>query len=327
VNNPRISLMLPVYNGETWLRSCVQSVLEQTFTDFELLVGDDASADRSREIVASFSDPRIRVYPSEANIGLFANLNRLLREAKAPLVRFLCQDDALEPFAAAEEVASLEAHPGVVLSICQAREIDECGEPILEWPRSSNAPIVYSSAISLQLLLYHGCIAGNLSTMCVRRALLQELGGFDEAYRLAGDYDLLVRLCRRGPILDLQKVLVRIRRHSRRLSLSKPARKGFVDETRRIRAQLIPMLLHGVRSYAVWYTYWRQNVLDTHCMLRCLVDGRFSDCRNIAGTMGIHDVAAGLVAWTITLNNHIYSPRPRYQDSGSALSEPSLTRH
>ena len=215
MNRPRVSLILPVYNGDAWLRQCLQSVFEQTFTDFELLVGDDASADRSREIVAGFSDSRMRVCPSDANVGLFANLNRLLREANAPLVRFLCQDDTLEPFAVAEEVAYLEGHPGVVLSICQARGIDEHGKAIREWPRSSDGPILYSSAISLQLLLYHGCIAGNLSTMCVRRALVQELGGFDETYRLAGDYDLLVRLCQRGPIVDLQKTLVKVRSHAR----------------------------------------------------------------------------------------------------------------
>jgi GT2 family glycosyltransferase len=157
------------------------------------------------------------------------------------------------------EVAYLEGHPGVVLSICQAREIDERGKAIREWPRSSDGPISYSSAISLQLLLYHGCIAGNLSTMCVRRALVQEVGGFDETYRLAGDYDLLVRLCQRGPIVDLQKALVKIRRHDGRLSLSKPARTGFVDETRRIRAQLIPMLGTGSDRMPSKY-YWRRNV-------------------------------------------------------------------
>jgi glycosyltransferase involved in cell wall biosynthesis len=315
VNRPRISLILPVYNGEAWLRQCVESVLDQTFTDFELLVGDDASEDRSREIVSGFSDPRVRVHQSDANTGLFGNLNRLLREVKAPLVRFLCQDDVLEPFAVAEEVAYLEGHPGVVLSICQAREIDEHGNAIREWPQYSDGPISYSSTIGLQLLLYHGCIAGNLSTMCVRRALVQLVGGFDEAYRLAGDYDLLVRLCQRGPIVDLQKALVKVRRHDGRLSLSKPARTRFVEETRRIRAQLIPMLLQGVRPYAVWYTYWRQNVLDTHCFVRCLVERRFRDCADIARSMGARDLSAGIAAWTVTLNNHLYRPKPRYRES------------
>jgi glycosyltransferase involved in cell wall biosynthesis len=314
LKRPRITVILPVYNGEGWLRQCVQSVLNQTFTDFELLVGDDASTDRSRAIVGGFSDPRIRLYTSDANVGLFANLNRLLRKAKAPLIRFLCQDDALEPFAAKEEVAYFEAHPEIVLSICQAMELDQHGNVIDEWPQSADAPIEYSSAISLQLAVYYGCIAGNLSTTCVRRAPLQGIGGFDETYHLAGDYDLLVRLCQRGPIVDLQKTLVKVRQHDGRLSLSKPARKGFVQETRRIRAQLIPMLRRGIRSHAIWYTYWRHNVQDTHCMLRCLLEGRFSDCRDIAGTMGIRDVAAGLIAWTITVNNHIYKPRPRYQD-------------
>jgi glycosyltransferase involved in cell wall biosynthesis len=315
VNRPRISLILPVYNGEAWLHQCVQSVLDQTFADFELLIGDDASADRSREIVASFSDPRIRVRQSDVNAGLFGNLNRLLCDAQAPLVRFLCQDDVLEPFAVAEEVAYLEGHPGVVLSICQAREIDEHGNAICEWPRFSDDPISYSSTISLQLLLYHGCIAGNLSTMCARRELMQQVGGFDETYRLAGDYDLLVRLCQRWPIVDLQKAHVKVRRHDGRLSLSRPARATFVEETRRIRAQLIPMLLDGVQPYAVWYTYWRQNVLDTHCFVRCLVERRFRDCADIARSMGARDLSAGIAAWTMTLNNHLYRPKPKYRES------------
>jgi glycosyltransferase involved in cell wall biosynthesis len=61
---PRVSVVLPVYNGETWLRSCVQSVLNQTLAEFELIIGDDGSTDRSRDILAEFDDPRIRLCPS-----------------------------------------------------------------------------------------------------------------------------------------------------------------------------------------------------------------------------------------------------------------------
>src|SRR5439155_16416347 len=166
------------------------------------------------------------------------NLNRLLRESRAPLVRFLCQDDLLEPHCLAEEVSYFESHDEVVLSICQVSVIDALGQEIGEW-KTGPGPIVMKPGLSLQRFLYYGCIAGNLSTVCVRRGCLDEVGGFDESFRVAGDYEMWVRVCQRGYLVDRQQKLVRMRSHPRRLSLAPGAGVDFVRENRRVRARLL----------------------------------------------------------------------------------------
>src|SRR5687768_9681818 len=95
---PAISVLMPVYQGETFLAIALESVASQTFTDYELLIRDDGSTDRSLKIVESFRNPRFRVVQKpSARRGLFPNLNTILKEAAAPLCQILCQDDALEP--------------------------------------------------------------------------------------------------------------------------------------------------------------------------------------------------------------------------------------
>jgi glycosyltransferase involved in cell wall biosynthesis len=323
---PRISVVLPVYNGEAWLGAAVQSVLEQTLEDFELIIGDDASSDRSVDILRGFSDSRLRVHRYEQNVGLFRMLNRLISKATGPVVHFFCQDDVMEPACLLEEASFFETHPDVVFSICQATMIDATDDVVGHWPLSSEAPIIYDTSTTLQLLLFHGCIAGNLSTVCVRRRCFEDAGGFNEQYRLAGDYEMWVRLSQRGPLADLQKRLVRERLHRRRLSFSQPARVGFVRECRTIRDRLVALQADEARSYAARYTYWRQNVLDTHSLMRCLMEGRFAESRELARVMGARDLAAGITAWLITANNHLYRPKPRFHREPRAsvqVSSPS----
>ena len=125
---PRISVILPVYNGEAWLEPCIRSVLSQTLSDFELLVGDDLSTDCSCEIIRGFNrDLRVRTFLFEQNAGLFCNLNKLLVKAQAPIVRFLCQDDILEASCLAHEVEYFESNPDVIMSVCRAHVIDNRG--------------------------------------------------------------------------------------------------------------------------------------------------------------------------------------------------------
>lgn len=304
----KISVLLPVYNGERYLREAVESVLAQTEPGFELLVGDDQSKDLSHKILAEFSDSRMKVFLFDQNAGLFGNLNRLLRQARGALIHFLCQDDILVPSCLTHDIAFFEAHPDVVMSICQATVIDEQGSVLGQW-KTGGDPILYDPIAAHQLLLYYGCVAGNLSTVCVRRACIDSEGGFDESFRLAGDYDMWVRLCSRGSLADVQKPLVRMREHGDRLSSSRGAGATFVRETRLIRRNLLPLLPERRRSYARRYVYLRQNVLDTHHFMTCLRFGNLREAWELFDIMGA-DLLAGLPLWLLTVNNHLYRPKP-----------------
>lgn len=277
---PQISVLPPVFNGQSYVREAIESVLSQSGADFELLAGDDGSTDRSREILSAIKDPRVRVFLFEKNGGLFGNLNRLLGKARGALVHFLCQDDCLNPGCLSEEVEFFNKHSSTVMSICQVVAVNNQGEVVGQW-QTGGEPVVYERSIGLQLFLYHGCVAGNLSTVCVRREYIDALGGFNEAFRLSGDYEMWVRLCVEGRLADLQKPLIRMREHRARLSLSPGAGVVFVRENREIRRRLLPLLPESVRSYARRYVYLRQNVLDTHHMVTCLRRGKVREVRDL----------------------------------------------
>jgi glycosyltransferase involved in cell wall biosynthesis len=314
--NPKISVIIPVYNGEDWLRPCMRSVLGQRGAEFELLVGDDFSLDSSREIISSFdNDSRVRGFFFDRNVGLFGNLNRLLGKARTPLVRFLCQDDILEPNCLADEVAFFESHPDIVMSICSVRLIDTEDNVIGEWGAGPN---VFPTKTCLQLLLYHGCIAGNLSTVTARLKAIDRVGRFDESFSVAGDYEMWVRLCQVGNVADRYERLVRLREHGDRLSHAVTSGVRFVEEGRRIRAEILRLLPQVVQRRAKKYTYWRHNVLETHYLLRCLMAGRLDQCASLMRIMGARDLVAGVMLWLVTLNNHLYQPQPIfYSDPGN----------
>src|SRR5262249_51144628 len=118
VSLPTISIVLPLYNGERHVAEAIQSVLSQTFGDFELLVCDDGSSDATASIAATFDDPRIRRMANARNLGLFPTLNRLVAEARGRYVRFWSQDDRMKPDCLAVEMAFWRAHPNLGLTYC-----------------------------------------------------------------------------------------------------------------------------------------------------------------------------------------------------------------
>ena len=119
MTTPRVTIGLPVFNGERFLRESVESVLGQDFGDLELLVADNASTDATLDIVHEFAaaDRRVRVLRSDRNRGAAWNYNRLVGEARGELFRWHAHDDVLLPSAVQRCVTALDADPGAVLGI------------------------------------------------------------------------------------------------------------------------------------------------------------------------------------------------------------------
>ena len=130
---PRVSLGVPVYNGERYLAETLDSLLAQTLQDFEIVISDNASTDRTREICQSYEakDPRIRYFHNQQNIGAARNFNRVFKLARAPLFHGGACDDIYEPQFLERCVEALDRHPEVVISHTRTRLIGENGEPLL----------------------------------------------------------------------------------------------------------------------------------------------------------------------------------------------------
>jgi len=127
---PRVSIGLPVFNGENYLTEAISSVLNQTFTDLELVICDNASTDRTHAICCEYAaaDQRVRYIRNESNIGAAKNYNLVWEKSTGTYFKWLAHDDRLLPGYVAATVAALEHDPGVVLCNSVVDYIDQFGQ-------------------------------------------------------------------------------------------------------------------------------------------------------------------------------------------------------
>jgi len=307
---PTISVLLPVYNGEEYLSSCITSVVEQEGVNFELLIADDCSVDHSLEIVRGFGDSRIRCWSNQTNLGLFYNLNQLLVKARAPIVRFLGQDDVLMPGALKQEFDFFADHPEIGMSFCKAILIDEQGH---ETGRGElyDMPDIVQPVVALQLFYYYGCIPGNISTVCARKSVFERFGHFNAALGAPADYDMWVRICETMPLGVLHQWLIQLRVHADQLSRTTASGMENLRANTQLRKRLQPLLPAEVQMAARRYRYSRHNVLAIHYAVRRLLTGSINDFIAIVSILGLRNTLAGMLFWLVTANNRLYRPRAK----------------
>lgn len=305
----RFSVLLPVYNGERYLAECIESVLTQDFSDFELLIGDDRSTDGTLALVGRYADSRIRVFRSESNLGLFGNVNRLVQAAKGSLVRILCQDDKLEPNCLSEEVKFFSRQPTLGMAYCNVVLVDAEGRQIHQ---VSGGDKVIEPHLSLQHFYYDGCLPGNLSAVSLRRDCFQKYGLFDERFTVSGDYEMWVRVCKERDMGVIGKPLVRIRNHQAQLSRTLKSGVEFVAQNRNVRALAFKALDPEAQARGRFYTLFRQNVFDAHFALKLLLSLHPFHAWKVARTMGMAEFLSSVFFWALTLNNHLWRPARKF---------------
>lgn len=200
---PLVTVLMCVHDGERFVGEAIRSVLRQSWTDFEFLIVDDGSRDRTPEIIAAFQDPRIRLLRNAQNLGLTRSLNRGLADARGTLVARQDADDVSHPERLEAQVAFLRSNPGVVLVGTQARTIDEHGR-VSRPPGSERAST--DAGIRLQLMFDNAFV--HTSVLFHRGIVWEELGGYDESYRTGQDFELWSRVAARYPVRNLARSLV-----------------------------------------------------------------------------------------------------------------------
>ncbi|MBD2464448.1 glycosyltransferase [Oscillatoria sp. FACHB-1407] len=183
---PLISVVLPVYNGEKTIQRTIESVLKQTFSDFELLIINDGSSDRTVEIVTQINDPRIRLF-SYPNSGVSASRNRGIAQATGEFISFIDADDLWTPDKLAAQLNALQTHPDAAVAYSWTDWIDESDRPLRPAGRSTASGKVYE-----KLLLRDFIESG--SNVLIRRQALEIVGTFDETLPPTEDWDLWLRL-------------------------------------------------------------------------------------------------------------------------------------
>lgn len=206
---PRVSVLIPVFNRERYLAQAIQSVLSQSFADFELLLLNDGSDDRSGEIAAHAAkmDNRVVLVDGPRH-GVVYQRNLGVKMAKANLIALMDSDDISLPGRLASQVLFMEARPECVALGTQALRIDEDGLPINEW----RVPESHEQIDAAHMNGESGMII-NPTAMMRKHAVLQAGGYRDGFYNAAEDYDLFLRLGEIGQLANLPQVLLQYRLH------------------------------------------------------------------------------------------------------------------
>lgn len=211
---PRISVIMAVYNAERYLAEAVESVLAQTYADFEFLIHDDGSTDGSPEILRRIAgkDPRIDVSFGE-NAGPAAARNILLARARGVFIAVMDADDVCRPDRFKRQVTYLDAHPDIAVLGSHIRYIDEAGRPVreLDYP---------ADHAQIDARNYAGNTAIVHPTVMMRREAVQAVGGYDESFSDAQDLELWLRMAERFRLANMPEVLLDYRFHPFSISAS-----------------------------------------------------------------------------------------------------------
>ncbi|MEN8141973.1 MAG: glycosyltransferase family 2 protein [Thermodesulfobacteriota bacterium] len=209
--SPKISIAIPLYNCESHLRATIESVLAQTYEDFELIILDDQSNDRSAEIVRSYKDPRIRYELNAERLGFFGNWNRCLKVMNAPYCKLLPHDDILESTCLEKQAQVLDKYPEVKLVHCARKIIDPAGNT-LATRRLREPEGIKDTASSLRQIVRSGTNPiGEPAAVMFRKTTKEQIAGFSDADMYSIDVEYWSRLLAEGKRYYIDEVLCSFR--------------------------------------------------------------------------------------------------------------------
>lgn len=210
---PKITVFMAAYNVAEYISDSIESVLNQSFEDFELLIVNDGSTDNTVEIINQFTDPRIRLVHNDKNRGLTYTRNVAVKEARGAYIAILDSDDIALDNRLELQYDFFQKHPDVALCGGQGIIIDSNGKLTRE------KLTVPAGIDQLKMLLLFNNTYINSSVM-YKTAVLIELNGYED-YAPAEDYELFVRIAEKYPIANLQETLVQYRVHEHNTSTLK----------------------------------------------------------------------------------------------------------
>lgn len=209
-STPVVSVVMAAHNAAAYIRDAVDSILEQSLSNFELIVIDDASSDATPAIVASIPDSRVVVLRNDRNIGQTRSLIRGLESAKGQYIARHDADDTSLPGRFARQVDALETNSRLGAIGSQVRSIDESGRVLDSW----NLPVDHDrvgARLPVENCLVHGAVM-------LRASALKSVGGYRGKFMYSQDYDLWLRLADKWSLANLAEVLYEFRRGPRTVS-------------------------------------------------------------------------------------------------------------
>jgi glycosyltransferase involved in cell wall biosynthesis len=211
---PKVSIVIPAYNNVQYLAETLDSVLNQTYEDYEVVIADHSSVDGTMEVIERYrSHPKLRILsPTPVGGGAQANWNRVSSEAKGTYLKLVCGDDVIVPTAIAEQVAAFEAHPTAVLVASQRNLVDSNGDVFIKSRGLQGISGVVDGAKAVRATVVAGSnIFGEPACVMFRRELLEKEGGWDNSNPYLIDEATYARICFHGDVVAIRKSLATFR--------------------------------------------------------------------------------------------------------------------
>ena len=210
---PRVSVVIASFNHEKYVRECVQSVLDQTYQDLEIIITDDGSSDRTVEVIRRFNDPRIRLDTFTHNMGVCNALNHCLQAAAGEYIAVLNSDDAWEPTKLAVQVKYLDEHPEIGAVFTKVTLVDESSKPI--GPGDYKFFYIFDVENRSRFAWLNNFFSkGNglcHPSVLIRKKSQDDIGLYNKRMFNLHDFDMWVRLCFKYDIHVVDERLVRFR--------------------------------------------------------------------------------------------------------------------
>lgn len=212
-DTPTLSVLMPVFNSELFVADAIKSILNQTFSDFEFLILDDASTDKSVGIIKGFEnkDPRIKVFQNEKNLGVVESRNKLINLSKGKYIAWIDSDDIAFENRFEEEIKFLEQHPEIGMVGAYPVIIDENGKKTGKWCFETDP-----QKLKIELFFHSPFLS---SSVMIRKSCLSQ-NFYDSKFPVAEDFDLYSKISEYSEIANIAKFLVKYRINSKGLSKS-----------------------------------------------------------------------------------------------------------
>lgn len=199
----KLSVILAVSNGEKFIKSAIESILEQTFTDFEFIIVDDASTDATPAILEDLEDKRLQIVINKKKKGLTASLNLGLKLAQGEYIARMDADDIALPNRFDQQIEVLEKQQDLALVGTGAELIDEEGKTIGRKHFPASFAVIKRVIMRFNPFIH--------PSVMIRRKVIEQIGGYDESLDGAEDYDLFLRIVKDYKAINLPEVLLKYR--------------------------------------------------------------------------------------------------------------------
>lgn len=199
---PKVSVIMPSYNKAEYIADSINSILNQTWKDFELIIIDDCSSDNSAEVIRAVRDPRIRFYQNSENIGIAANRNKGLELARGEYIALLDADDLSPDYRLKDEVEYLDCHPEITAVYGGCQEIDEHGIPQGLYVSTFHNPDFIRANLLIRDIIPNG------SCMYRKSFVLEHHIFYEDDYYGMDDYLFWVRCSVKGKIAGIPETLL-----------------------------------------------------------------------------------------------------------------------